>query len=107
MRLGRRVRVERSRRWPTRLDFAEESGLSDRVLGAIETAERANFSAKTIERLESALGWEFGSAARVRGGLEPLYVEDPNLRRLRDAWPHLSADSRRMLADIAERAARE
>ncbi len=103
-RLGVAVRAERSRQWPRRADFAAVSGVGLRVIAAIENAERDNFSPDTLAAIEAALSWEPGSAERARAGLRPRRYEDPGLTRLRALWPRLSADARRMLVDLAERA---
>lgn len=104
IRLGKAIRAERSRRWSRRTDFADACGLKSRVIAAIENAERENFSPDTIAAIEAGLGWEPGSAERIRKGQRPIRREDPLLVRLRDVWPHLSRDSRRMLVELAERA---
>jgi hypothetical protein len=101
-RLGEVVRAERSRRWPRRPDFAAHCGISVRVITAIERYERTNFSPETMAALESGLGWEPGSAARVRAGRRPLRREDPDLAELRALWPRMSPDSRRMLVAVAK-----
>lgn len=103
--LGRRIRLERSRRWPRRPDFARAAGLSDRVVGEVERAERPNFSPDTLAGIEYALGWAPGSCDLIRAGRQPRRVEDPEFTRIRDAWPRLSPDARRMLAAVAEHAA--
>lgn len=102
VRLGDVVRSERARRWPRRRDFARECGLGERVITALERHERDNFSTETIAAVEAALGWEPGSADRVRAGLRPQRLEDADLARLRSLWPRLSRDSRRMLVRLAE-----
>lgn len=102
VRLGDVVRRERSRRWPRRREFARECGLSERVITALELHERDNFSAETIAAVEAALGWDPGSAERVRSGLRPVRREDADLARLRTLWPRLSRDARRMLVRFAE-----
>lgn len=99
-----RIRTERARRWPRRPDFARECGLSVRLVGALERGERHNVSAESIAAIERTLGWEPGSAERVRAGLRPMRRDDPELVRLRDIWQELSPDARRMLLAIAERA---
>lgn len=101
-RLGELVRAERSRRWPRRPDFAEHCGISTRVITAIERFERTNFSPDTIAAIEAGLGWEPGSADRVRAGRRPLRLEDPDLAELRALWSRLSPDARRMLVTLAK-----
>ena len=105
-RLGRRIRSERSRRWPVRADFAAECGIGDRTIAAIENAERHNFKATTIEAVELALGWEYGSAERVRNRMQPKYIVelDPDFVALRNIWPSLPVAARRMVVEIAKRA---
>jgi hypothetical protein len=102
IRLGETIRKERSRRWPRRPDFARACGLGMRVVTALERHERTNFTDETIAAVEAALGWEPGSADRVRAGLRPRRLEDPDFARLRGLWPLLSPDARRMLVRLAE-----
>lgn len=90
--------------WRRREDFAAACRLSVRVVGELERAERTNFTAETLGAVEAALGWEPGSADRVRAGLAPRRREDNDLARLRALWPRLSPGSRRMLVELAERA---
>lgn len=105
-RLGRRVKLERSRRpaWRRRKDFAAACGLGERTIAALENAERQNFTADVIAAVESTLGWEIGDAERVRQGLEPNRRHDPRLTRLLEIWPLLTPDAQRMLLELAERA---
>lgn len=105
VRLGQRIKAERSRRYPTRVAFARACGLGDRVLAAVENAERTNFAPTTIEAIEAALGWHYGSAARVMSGMEPDRIEDPRLAELRDLWPRLTAEAQDLLVDLARRSA--
>lgn len=79
--------------------------LSKTVLDELENGRRGNFSPDTIAAVEAALGWEPGSAERVRKGQEPREYEDPMLTRLRVLWARLSPDARAMLVEVAERAA--
>ncbi len=102
-RLGRLIRVERSRRWPRRPDFAAAAGISERVLVDLELGLRTNFSEDTIGIIEAALGWEPGSAEAVRHGLRPRRWGDPLVTRLLVLWPRLSPDARRMIVELAER----
>lgn len=104
-RLGEAIRSERARRWRKRGDFAAACGLKERVVAAVENAERENFSQDTLSAIEGALGWAPGSAMRVKAGLRPLRAKDPLFNRLREVWWRLSPDARRMLVDLAERAA--
>lgn len=102
--VGRQILAERSRRWPTRSAFADACHLSKRVLDDIETGRRpGNYSDTTLARIEAALGWEPGEIRARAEGRRPRRSPDRNLRRLQDAWPHLSEDARSILADLAER----
>lgn len=105
VRLGKKIREERARRWKRRADFAEACGYRVRVIAALENAERENFSPDTIAAVESVLGWEPGSAERVKADRRIRRREDALFVRLRDLWPDLSVDARRMLVELAERAA--
>lgn len=86
--------------------FAAATGLSRTTLDSIEHARKNSYDPATLAVLEGALGWQAGSVERVLSGLEPLPVEDPDLTAVTNAWPRLSAGSRRMLAILATEAAR-
>lgn len=100
--LARAIVAERSRRWPTRDEFARATGLSRRVLGDIENGRRSNYSDVTLGRIEAALGWEPGETRARLEGRYPRRSSDREMRRIQDSWPHLSTDARRILADLAE-----
>lgn len=103
---GRRVKLERARRWRTRKDFARDNDLEVRTLAAIENGERRNFTTETKAVIERALGWEIGDFDRVLNGGEPNRHYPPDLVRLMDMWAQLSAEARRMLVGMAEDALR-
>lgn len=106
-RLGALVTAERVRRGHRSLAaFAAASGLSTSTLDSIEFGRKTSYSPTTISALEHALGWRTGSVERVLKGLEPQLDEDPDLTAVIDAWPQLSAGSRRMLRILATEAAR-
>lgn len=101
------VTAERVRRGHRTLNaFARASGLSRSTLDSIEAARKTSYSPVTVATLEHALGWQAGSVARVLNGLAPVPDGDPDLTALLDAWPRLSAGSRRMLRMLAVEAAR-
>lgn len=104
IRLGRAVQTERSSRWRRRRDFADACGLSLRIITQIERHERTNFTDETMQAVEVTLGWAPGSAARVRAGLPPRRIEDPDLARVRALWPKLSAEARRIIVAAVEAA---
>lgn len=87
-------------------EFARHSGLSRTTLDSIENARKNGYSPSTLGALEHALGWRMGSVDRVLRGLAPEPVEDADLTALVDAWPRLSAGSRRILRMLAVEAAR-
>ena len=106
-RLGAAVTAERVRRGHHTLsEFARHSGLSRTTLDSIENARKSRYSPSTLATLEYVLGWRQGSVERVLRGLEPLPDADPDLTALINAWPRLSAGSRRMLRMLAIEAAR-
>lgn len=106
-RLGQLVTAERVRRGHRSLAaFAVASMLSRTTLDSIEHGRKASYDPGTLATLEVALGWRAGSVERVLSGLEPQSVEDPDLTAVTNAWPRLSAGSRRMLAILATEAAR-
>lgn len=105
--LGHLVAAERLHQGHRSLaSFAAASGLSRTTLDSIEHGRKESYDPVTIVTLEQALGWRHGSVERVLSGLAPQYVEDADLDAVRNAWPKLSAGSRRMLAVLATEAAR-
>jgi len=86
--------------------FAAATGLSRTTLDSLEHGRKASYDPATLAVLEGALGWQAGSVDRVLSGLDPQPVEDPDMAAVTNAWPRLSAGSRRMLAILAVEAAR-
>lgn len=76
------------------------------MLDDLEKGRRANYSEATLAAIEAALGWEPGTCRRVVEGGRVRHEVDPELMRLLDAWRVLTPDARRMLVEIAERAAK-
>lgn len=106
-RLGHLVTAGRLRQGHRSLaSFAAVSGLSRTTLDSIEHGRKSSYDPATLATLEGALGWQVGSVERVLAGLKPQPVEDPDLAAVTNAWPRLSAGSRRMLAILAVEAAR-
>ena len=103
-RAGGRVRTARTRAGYTAKQFAEVCGISERTLWALEKGERDSFSDETLNRIEAELGWEPGSLRRLVEGGQIRYVDE--LRRIIDLWPRLDTQTRTLLAELAERAAR-
>jgi transcriptional regulator with XRE-family HTH domain len=104
--VGESVRRARGARRQTQADFAHEIGLSVRLVGALESGETRSYEPATIDRVEAALGWAHGSVQRVVEGGRPVIEADPYLARVRDAWPRLPPEFRRMLAELAGYGAR-
>jgi transcriptional regulator with XRE-family HTH domain len=106
--VGNYVRRERHRRRQTQAEFADEIGVSTRVLGAIEAAERTRYQPETRSAIESALGWRAGTIDQLveNGAYFPDFI-DPDFARIRDAWPRMPAHMRTHLAEMAARAARQ
>lgn len=86
--------------------FARHSGLSRTTLDSLENARKTGYSPSTLGALEHALGWRMGSVDRILRGLPPEPDDDADLTALIDAWPRLSAGSRRILRMLAGEAAR-
>ena len=106
-RLGRLVTAGRLRQGHRSLAaFAATTGLSRTTLDSIEHGRKQSYDPATLSTLEGALGWQAGSVERVLSGLEPQPIEDPDLTAVINAWPRLSAGSRKMLAILATEAAR-
>lgn len=105
-RLGKQVRAERRRRKLNMAALSAVSGLGTSTLDNIEHGRKTSYDPATLSALEDALGWRIGSVERVLRGLDPLPVDDPDLRVVLDAWPHLPAAARRMLAIQAAEGAR-
>lgn len=99
--VGRRIRVERARNWPTRAAFAAATGLSRRVLEDLESGARDTYLPATLAAVEVALEWEPGSCQRLADGLKLEYGNGPDMRAILDAWPRLDDGARRMLANLA------
>lgn len=99
--------TERSRYWKTREEFSRACGVSARVLDDLETGRRSNYLPSTLAAVDVALGWAPGTCLRVAQGGRVRRQTDPAMTRILGVWPRLSVDARAMLADIAERAARE
>lgn len=71
-RLGQHVVARRlALGYKTRIQLAQASGISARILGDIETGRRGRFDPKTLAALENTLGWNTGTANRVADGGEP------------------------------------
>lgn len=101
--LGARIRAERSRRWRRREDFAAACGVSPRLIGALENAERTNFTPEMLAAVEATLGWEIGEVSRILKG-DSARRTDERMARLVDLWPRLSPDAQRLVVEFAERA---
>ena len=101
------VHAERVRRGHhTLIGFVRASGISKTTLDSIEAARATSYAQGTLAALEDALGWRPGSIERVLSGLSPLVDEDPELTAITELWSRLSPGSRRMLAALADIAAR-
>lgn len=99
--VGDALRRARSLRRQTQAAFAREIGLSVRLIGALEAGEVRQYDDTTRDRVESVLGWAPGSIERVVNGQAPIIEVDLDFARIRDAWPRLSPDVRRLLAAFA------
>jgi transcriptional regulator with XRE-family HTH domain len=94
----------------TRESFAAETGLSSRLLGDLERAQRDNFDRVTLARLEQALQWEPGTArAFLTKGTASALPEDDDpdpleakLERLPLLAQGLNPTDRRRLADSVQ-----
>lgn len=102
-RLGELIREERvgvrRLRQPA---FAAYIGIGPRTLRKLERGEAASYDDDILRAVEFAMGWAPGSVERVLSGRAPLH-RDAEWNRLRRAWPDLSPDMRRFIADSAER----
>lgn len=106
-RLGTVVTAERVRRgYRSLASFASSTGLSTSTLDSIEHGRKTSYDPSTIASLEHALGWQAGSIERVLNGLDPLPDSDPDLTAVVEAWPHLSAGTKRILRILATEAAK-
>ena len=102
--LGEHVRRERAQRRQTQQEFAESIGLSVRTLGSIEAGTGTRYDRGTVAIVEWALGWAPGSIELVVAGGKPRIEVDPTFARVRDAWPRLPVEARRLIAGLVERA---
>lgn len=76
------------------------------MLHDLETGARTNYRDTTLGQIEAALGWEPGEILARVEGRRPPRPADRQMRRIQDAWPHLSSDAKQILADLAEGALR-
>lgn len=60
----------------TQAALSERSGASLRQVGEVENGRRVG--AKTLARIERALGWEPGSARQTLRGGEPTRIDEPS-----------------------------
>jgi transcriptional regulator with XRE-family HTH domain len=98
------LRHARALRRQTQAEFADDAGVSVRTIGNLEAGEVRQYDAQTIARLEAALGWAPGSVQRVLEGGAPVVESDELLAIVRQAWPRLPVEARRLLAELALRA---
>lgn len=100
-RLAEAVRNRRLALRMSQLDVAHAGGPSDTTVSKIENQTGTNFAAATINKLDRALEWEAGSAARVLGGGDPTPIGYPKGRltsadlmaRLRGVDPSYNPES--------------
>lgn len=100
---GRRIAIERARRYRDRGDFADATGLSKRVLEDLETGRRRSYAPATLAAVERVLSWEPGTCQELADGArEPRYgIGGTDLRAIIDAWPRIVESDRQLLASIA------
>ncbi|WP_319028490.1 helix-turn-helix transcriptional regulator [Dietzia sp. PP-33] len=99
-RLAEAVRNRRLALRMSQLDVAHAGGPSDTTVSKIENQTGKNFAAATVNKLDRALEWEAGSAARVLDGGDPTPLSYPMGRltsadlmaRLRGVDPDFEAD---------------
>lgn len=102
-RVGIEVRSRRARLgYITMKEFAARVGVSVETVGNIENARKDSYSPGTRSAVEEALGWTPGSFMGIAKGGKPKLVEDRYLERIRAAWPKLSEQTRRLLAEVVE-----
>ena len=102
-RAARFIVAARSRRYRTQGDFAAHAEVSVRLIGDLETGRRGNYTDAKLNAVEAALGWEPGSIRIIAHGGRPKLERDEEMSRLRDVWPLLSTEARRILVELAER----
>lgn len=100
-RLGALVTAERARQRRSLAGFARAAGLSKATIDSIEHHRKTSYDPATLATLEHALGWLPGSVDLVLSGRNPQPDTDPDLTAVIDAWPQLSAGSRRILRILA------
>lgn len=100
-RLGALVTAERARQRRSIAAFARSAGLSKATIDNLENHRKTSYDPATLAALEQALGWLPGSVDRVLAGLSPQPDTDPDLTAVIEAWPRLSAGTRRVLRIIA------
>jgi hypothetical protein len=85
----------------TRGQLAERCGLSSRLLGDLERGTRA-VTARSLARMEPALGWEAGSARAVLDGAEPVLVEVPEPQVPPSTWMRAMSNAYLLAAELSD-----
>ncbi len=86
--------------------FARHARISTRILRDLRAGIRTSYDSVTVSKLESALGWKYGSVERVLDGRPPVRIPDVVMARVHHAWPYLGPDAREAVAALAEHLAR-
>lgn len=100
-RLGKRVKIERLRRWGTVDKARDGTGVSR---GAWDNVEHGRPAKElTYSRVELRLGWQLGDCQRIIDGGEPERSDDRTDIRLRIQASNLSeGDKSAILASLPE-----
>lgn len=101
-RLAEQIRAEMPARYETVAQLARAAQLSPRTIEELIAGRKTHYRDSTLYGVDTALGWEPGSALRVVQGGKPRRMPDPGLARLADAWPRLSERDKRILLAVLD-----
>lgn len=76
--LGQAVINRRADLGYTQRELAARMNMSERILGAIEQAERGSYARSTVRALERGLLWEAGSVESLLAGGQPKELPIPS-----------------------------
>lgn len=104
----RRTRIDP--KYKSRLKFAADTGLNERLISDLENARRSSFRSTTLGAVETAYRWAPGSIERVLEGGDPVEVAVVSASASLAVAGHATAEAREsddQAADGLEAAIRE
>jgi transcriptional regulator with XRE-family HTH domain len=76
-RVAEQVRARRQDLHMSQRELADVAGTTDRLIGAIERAERDSYQDRTLRAVSTALGWSPDSIELICVGAEPVVRDLP------------------------------